>query len=60
VAARARWTIVNRTGNQAVRLLLRSPFHPLLSRGLLLITVTGRRSGRAFTFPVGTGAMGSS
>lgn len=50
---RTRWTVFNRTANQVVRLLLRSPFHPLVSRQLALITVTGRRSGREFTFPVG-------
>jgi hypothetical protein len=43
----------NRTGNGAVALLLRSPLHPLVSRQLALITVTGRRSGRDYTFPVG-------
>jgi hypothetical protein len=34
-------------------LVLRSPLHGLLSRRTALITVTGRRSGREFTFPVG-------
>lgn len=43
----------NRTGNRAVALLLRSPLHPLVSRQLALITVTGRRSGHDYTFPVG-------
>jgi hypothetical protein len=38
--------------NPAVRALLRSPAHRLLSGSLLLLTVTGRRSGRTFTFPV--------
>ena len=33
--------------------LLRSPLHWLLSPGLMLITVTGRRSGREYTIPVG-------
>jgi hypothetical protein len=36
-----------------VRGVLRSPAHRLLSRRLLLITVTGRRSRRRFTIPVG-------
>jgi hypothetical protein len=49
---RIRWAIFNRTGNRVMRLLLRSPLHPLASRNLALITVTGRRSGRKFTFPV--------
>lgn len=42
----------NRSGNRAVALLLRSPLHPLVSRRLTLITVTGRRTGRRHTFPV--------
>ncbi len=33
--------------------LLRSPFHWPLSIGVLIITVTGRKSGRKYTFPVG-------
>jgi F420H(2)-dependent quinone reductase len=49
---RARWRVFNRTANQAVRLLLRSPLHSFVSRQLALITVTGRRSGREFTIPV--------
>ena len=44
--------VLNRTGNPALALLLRSPLHRLASRQLALITVTGRRSGRAYTFPV--------
>ena len=41
-----------RISNVVPRALLRSPLHGLLSRGVLLITVTGRRSGRAITTPV--------
>jgi len=37
----------------AVAWVLRSPFHGLLSRGLMLLTVTGRRSGRRYQIPVG-------
>lgn len=33
--------------------MLRSPLHWLLSFGLMLITVTGRRTGRVYTIPVG-------
>lgn len=33
--------------------ILRSPLHGLLSWGLAVITVTGRKSGRRFSFPVG-------
>ena len=39
--------------NPLISGILRSPFHWLLSPGLLLITVTGRRSGRRYTIPVG-------
>src|SRR3954471_23711964 len=38
--------------NPTLGVLLRSPLHRLVSGGLVLITVTGRRSGREFTFPV--------
>jgi hypothetical protein len=43
----------NRTGNQLIRMVLLSPVHRVLSRKLALITVTGRRTGRQHTFPVG-------
>ena len=49
----APFALWNRTGNRAVALLLRSPLHPVVSRQLALITVTGRRSGKDYTFPVG-------
>jgi deazaflavin-dependent oxidoreductase (nitroreductase family) len=39
--------------NPVVAWILRSPLHPLLSWGLMLVTVTGRRSGRRYTIPVG-------
>jgi hypothetical protein len=39
--------------NPWVSAVLRSPFHWLLSPGLMLITVTGRRTGRRYTIPVG-------
>jgi len=42
----------NRVANPIVRLLLRSPLHPLLSGAVLLLTYTGRRSGRRYTIPV--------
>ncbi|MGZ6645276.1 MAG: nitroreductase/quinone reductase family protein [Solirubrobacteraceae bacterium] len=47
------FVVVNRVVNPVVRVVLRSPAHRLLSGHLALLTVTGRRSGRAFTFPVG-------
>ena len=39
--------------NPAVAWLLRSPFHPVLSGGLLLLGVTGHRTGRRYWIPVG-------
>ena len=47
------FVVVNRVVNPVVRAVLRSPAHGLLSGHLALLTVTGRRSGRTFTFPVG-------
>jgi deazaflavin-dependent oxidoreductase (nitroreductase family) len=47
-----RYSIRNRLLNPIVKLLLTSPLHPLLSRGLLLITYTGTRTGRPHTLPV--------
>jgi deazaflavin-dependent oxidoreductase (nitroreductase family) len=47
------FALVNKVINPIVRGLLRSPAHGLVSGRLALLTVTGRRSGRTFTFPVG-------
>jgi len=41
-----------RTINFTLAAILRSPLHGLISRHLLLITVTGRQSQRAYTVPV--------
>lgn len=38
--------------NQMITGILRSPFHPLLSRTTTILTVIGRRTGRRYTFPV--------
>lgn len=38
--------------NRFVIWLLRSPFHPLLSHTTMLLTFTGRHSGRRYTIPV--------
>jgi F420H(2)-dependent quinone reductase len=46
------FALVNKTINPLMRGLLRSPAHGLVSGHLALLTVTGRRSGRTFTFPV--------
>ena len=43
---------LTRLGNPLVRALLRSPLHRLLSGALLLLTYTGRRTGRAHAIPV--------
>ena len=47
------FALVNKVINPFVQGLLRSPAHGLFSGRLALLTVTGRRSGRTFTFPVG-------
>jgi hypothetical protein len=52
-AGHAAFALWNRSGNRVVELLLRSPLHPLVSRRLALITVTGRRTGQKHTLPVG-------
>ena len=33
-------------------MILRSPFSRVVDRGIVLLTVTGRRTGRRFSFPV--------
>lgn len=40
------------SGNRLVKLILSSPLHRPLSKGLLLITFTGRQSGKTYTTPV--------
>jgi deazaflavin-dependent oxidoreductase (nitroreductase family) len=52
-ASHTPFAVFNRTANPVIRAVLRSPLHPLLSRRLALITVTGRKTARTFTFPVG-------
>jgi hypothetical protein len=49
----APFAVFNHTVNPLLGMALRSPLHRLFSDRLALITVTGRRSGREFTFPVG-------
>ncbi|NWF70450.1 MAG: nitroreductase family deazaflavin-dependent oxidoreductase [Chloroflexi bacterium] len=43
---------LNKLANPFVLWLLNSPFHRLLSSSLLLIRVTGRKSGKIYTTPV--------
>jgi deazaflavin-dependent oxidoreductase (nitroreductase family) len=38
--------------NSIIRWLLRSPLHGLMSKNTMLITYTGRRSGKVYTTPV--------
>ncbi|MBI5353033.1 MAG: nitroreductase family deazaflavin-dependent oxidoreductase [Chloroflexi bacterium] len=40
-------------GNDFMAWVLRSPFHGMLSSGMMLITITGRKTGKTFTIPVG-------
>jgi deazaflavin-dependent oxidoreductase (nitroreductase family) len=40
-------------GNDFMAWVLRSPFHGMLSNGMLLITITGRKTGKKYTTPVG-------
>jgi len=51
-AGHAPFAVFNRVGNPLVKGLLRSPLHGLASGRLALISVTGRKSGDVFTFPV--------
>ena len=44
--------LVNQIGNQFMQVILRSPLHGWLSGSTALVTVTGRKSGQAFTTPV--------
>ena len=39
-------------GNDFMSWVLRSPFHSMLSNGMMLITVTGRKTGKTYTTPV--------
>ena len=39
-------------GNVFMAWVLRSPFHVMLSSGTMLITVTGRKTGKTYTTPV--------
>jgi len=40
-------------GNGFISWVLRSPLHGILSNGTMLITVTGRKTGKKITLPVG-------
>jgi deazaflavin-dependent oxidoreductase (nitroreductase family) len=38
--------------NRAMKFILRSPVHGMVSKSILLITFTGRKSGKAYSTPV--------
>ncbi len=38
--------------NRAMKFVLRSPMHGMVSKAILLITFTGRKSGKTYTTPV--------
>ncbi len=38
--------------NKMMMWMLRSPFHGIVSKNIMLITVTGRKSGKKYTLPV--------
>jgi deazaflavin-dependent oxidoreductase (nitroreductase family) len=40
-------------GNDFMSWVLRSPVHGILSDGMMLLTVTGRKTGQKYTLPVG-------
>ena len=40
-------------GNDFMAWVLRSPIHGILSSGMMLLTVTGRKTGKKYTTPVG-------
>ncbi len=44
--------------NTAMKFILRSPFHGMVSKTILLITFTGRKSGKTYTTPVSYSQIG--
>ena len=47
----AQFAVYNKTVNHAVKAVLRSPAHSALSGRLVVMTVTGRRTGKKHSFP---------
>jgi deazaflavin-dependent oxidoreductase (nitroreductase family) len=47
-------------GNDFMAWVLRSPLHGMLSNGMMLITITGRKTGKKYTTPVGYYVEGDS
>lgn len=48
---------VIRLVNPLLKALLRSPLHRVMDKNLMLLTVTGRKTGRTYTVPVGRHQM---
>jgi hypothetical protein len=46
------FAVNNHTGNRVIKLILSSPAHGMLSDRLMILTVTGRRTGKRRSFPV--------
>lgn len=46
------WRFFMKAMNPFMKWLLKSPFHRVVSRSYLLITFTGRKSGKVYTTPV--------
>jgi hypothetical protein len=44
--------IFSKSGNTFITLLLRSPFHGMLSKNFMLVTLEGRKTGRKINLPV--------
>jgi len=44
--------LMNMIGNPFMKAILRSPFHPILSKSTALLSIKGRKSGKVYTFPV--------
>lgn len=45
--------------NHSMKFILRSPLHGMVSKSILLITFTGRKSGRKYTTPVSYSQKGN-
>ena len=43
---------INDLYNPLVKLVLRSPLHPFISKSILLISFTGRKSGKPYSTPI--------
>jgi hypothetical protein len=39
-------------GNPFMKVILRSPFHAVMSKSIAILSITGKKSGRVYTLPV--------